>query len=97
VKLTAHLHLAQVYLHSPIPLNGVVLSKYLSAVTLSYIKVFIYKSEGERVIGRPRRRWEDIRIDAREVEWEGVGWMHPTQDRDQWQAFVNTVINLRIS
>jgi hypothetical protein len=32
----------------------------------------------------------------REVRWEGVDWMHLTQDRGQWQASVNTEINLRI-
>jgi hypothetical protein len=28
--------------------------------------------------------------------WEGVDWMHLAQDRDQWQAVVNTVMNLRV-
>jgi hypothetical protein len=26
--------------------------------------------------------------------WEGVDWIHPAQDRDQWRALVNTVMNL---
>jgi hypothetical protein len=44
---------------------------------------------GERPDGRPRRRWEDnIRIGLREIEWEGVDWMHLAQDRDQWQDLV---------
>jgi hypothetical protein len=25
---------------------------------------------------------------------EAVDWIHPAQDRDQWWALVNTVINL---
>jgi len=34
---------------------------------------------------RPRHRWEgNIRMDLREVEWEGVDWIHLAQDRDQW-------------
>jgi hypothetical protein len=33
------------------------------------------------------RRWEDnIRMDLREIGWEGVDWMHLAQDRDQWQT-----------
>jgi hypothetical protein len=30
-----------------------------------------------------------------EVGWEGVDWIHLAQVRDQWQPFVNTVMNLR--
>jgi len=53
------------------------------------------RPEGKRPHGRPRRRWEDnIRIYLREIVWEGVNWMHPFQDRDQWLALVNTVMNL---
>jgi hypothetical protein len=32
----------------------------------------------------------------REVVWEDVDWMHLTQDRDQWQTFVNAVMNLMV-
>jgi hypothetical protein len=40
---------------------------------------------------------EDIvRMDPREVGQESVDWMHLTQDRDQWCAVVNTVMNLRV-
>jgi hypothetical protein len=47
-------------------------------------KVLVGKPEGERPVGRPRCRWEDnIRIDLREVVWEGVYWMHLAQDRNQ--------------
>jgi hypothetical protein len=35
----------------------------------------------------------NIGIDLREVEWEYVDWMHLSQDRDKWQAFVKTVMN----
>jgi hypothetical protein len=30
-------------------------------------------------------------VDLREIRWEVVDWMHLAQDRDQWQALVNTV------
>jgi hypothetical protein len=36
-------------------------------------------------------------MDRREIGSEGVDWMHPAQDRDQWWAFVKTVLNLRVS
>jgi hypothetical protein len=50
-----------------------------------------------RPLGRHRRRWEDnIRMDLREIGWEDVNWIHLAQDRDQWRAVVNTVMNLRV-
>jgi hypothetical protein len=56
------------------------------------------KPEGKRPLGRPRCRWEDnIRIDIREIVWEGVDWIHLAQDSDQWRAVVNTVMDLRVS
>jgi len=33
-------------------------------------------------------------MDVREIWWEGVDWMHLAQDRDQWQATVNTIMSL---
>jgi hypothetical protein len=55
------------------------------------------KDEGKRPLGRPRHRWENnIRIDLVVLAWEGVAWMHLAEDRDQWQAVVNTVKNLQV-
>jgi hypothetical protein len=49
-----------------------------------------------RPLGRPRRRWEDnIKIDLREIGWDGMDWIDLAQDRDQWRALVNTEMNLR--
>jgi hypothetical protein len=48
-------------------------------------------------VGRPRRRREDnIKIDLREIGFGDVDWIHLAQDRDTWQAVVNTVMNLRV-
>jgi hypothetical protein len=54
------------------------------------------KPEGKRPLGRPRRRWEDIRIDLREIGWGGMDWIDLAQDRDQWRALMNMVMNLRV-
>jgi hypothetical protein len=55
------------------------------------------KPEGKRPLGRPRRRWEDwMRMDLGEIEWGCVEWIHLAQDRDQWWAVVNTVMNLQV-
>jgi hypothetical protein len=42
-----------------------------------HIKFCSEKSEGKRPLGRSRRRWKgNIRMDLREIWWEGVYWMH---------------------
>jgi hypothetical protein len=56
----------------------------------------IGKPEGKRPLARPKRKWEHIRVDLREIEWEGVDWMSLAQDRDQWWTVVNTVMNLQV-
>jgi hypothetical protein len=38
---------------------------------------------------------DNIRIDLREIEWEGVDWIYLAQDRNQWRAVVNTVTKLK--
>jgi hypothetical protein len=55
------------------------------------------KLEEKRPLRRPRHTWEgNIRMDLSEIGWEGVDWIHLAQDRDQWQAVVNTVTNLQV-
>jgi len=48
------------------------------------------KPEGKGPLGRPRHRWEDIRMDFGETGWESVEWIHLAQDREQHRALVNT-------
>jgi hypothetical protein len=55
------------------------------------------KPKGKRPRGRPRHRLEDnIKMDLREIGWGGMDWIDLAQDRDQWRALVNTVMNLRV-
>jgi hypothetical protein len=55
------------------------------------------KPEGKRPLGRQRGRWMDIiKIDLRETQWDGMDWIDLAQDRNQWRALVNTVMNLRV-
>jgi hypothetical protein len=60
-------------------------------------RILVGKPEGKRPLGRGRPRWEDnIKMDLREIGWGGMDWIDLAQDRDQWRALVNTVINLRV-
>jgi hypothetical protein len=60
-------------------------------------RVLVGKLGGERPLGRPRHRWENnIKLDLREIGINGVNWIWLAQDRVQWQAFVNMVMNLQV-
>jgi hypothetical protein len=39
---------------------------------------------------------DNIKIDLREIGWDGVDWIDQAQDRDQWRALLNTMMNLRV-
>jgi hypothetical protein len=60
-------------------------------------RVLVGRPEGKRPRGSPRRRWEDnIKMNLREIRINGANWIRLAQDRVQWRAFVNTVMNLRV-
>jgi hypothetical protein len=60
-------------------------------------RVLVGRPEVKRPLRRPRRRWEDnIKMDLREIGIDGSNWIQVAQDRVQWWAFVNTVMNLRV-
>jgi hypothetical protein len=55
--------------------------------------ILVGKSEGKRPLRRPWHRREDnIRMDVREMGWEGVDWIHLVQERGQWRDLVKTVM-----
>jgi hypothetical protein len=60
-------------------------------------RILVGKPERKRSLGRPRRRWVDnIEMDLREIGRDGRDWIELAQDRDQWRALVNMVMNLRV-
>jgi hypothetical protein len=60
-------------------------------------RTLVGKPEGKRQLVRPRRRWVDnIKMDLRGREWDGVDLIDMEQDGDQWRVLVNTVLNLRV-
>jgi hypothetical protein len=52
---------------------------------------------GKRLLGRPRRRWEDnIRMDLKEIDITTRNWVGSVEDRDYWGALVNAALDLRV-
>ena len=61
----------------------------------SVCRILVQKPEGNRPLGKRRRRWEDnIKMDLQEVGCGGMDWIELAQDRDRWLACVNAVMNL---
>jgi hypothetical protein len=60
-------------------------------------RLLVGEPEGNKPLGRPRRRWEDnIRMDLGVVGWGDVVWIGLAKDRTRWRALVNSVLNLRV-
>jgi hypothetical protein len=60
-------------------------------------KLLVGKQEGKRPLGRPRHRWVDnIKMDLAEKECGSVDWIGVAQDRENWRALLNAVMNFRI-
>jgi hypothetical protein len=60
-------------------------------------RILVGKPEGRKPLGRPRRMWlYNIKIDLREIGWDLVDWVNLAEDREQWRALVNTVMNLQV-
>jgi hypothetical protein len=53
--------------------------------------ILVGKPEGRRPLGRPRRKWVDnIKMDLREIGWNGMDLIELAQDRNQWMALVTS-------
>jgi hypothetical protein len=65
--------------------------------TRNAYRILVGKPEGKRPLGQPRRRWMDhIKMDHREIGWDGMDWIELAQDTGQWRALVNMMMNLWI-
>jgi hypothetical protein len=55
------------------------------------------KPDGKRLLGRPRRRWENyIKMEIQKVVFWFMDSIELAQDRDRWRALVNAVMNRQV-
>jgi hypothetical protein len=54
-------------------------------------RLLVGKPEGKRPLGRSRRRWVDS------VKFDFGDWIGLAQDKENWKALVNAIINLPVS
>jgi hypothetical protein len=65
--------------------------------TRNAYRILVGNPEEKRPLRRPRRSWVDnIRMDLREIGWDGRDWIELSQDRNPWRNLVNTMMNLRV-
>jgi hypothetical protein len=58
-------------------------------------RILVGKSEGKRPLGRPRCRQDyNAKMGLRGIGWGIMDWIHLAQDKHQWWALVNMVINM---
>jgi hypothetical protein len=60
-------------------------------------RILVGRPKDKRPLGRLKHRWEDnIKMNFKEIGMDGANWIQLAQDRVQWWAFVNMVMNLWI-
>jgi hypothetical protein len=58
---------------------------------------FLSRPKGKKPLRRLRCRLEyNNRIDMKEIRCERMDWINLSQDKGQWWALVNTVMNLPV-
>jgi len=68
-----------------------------SGVRRGVYSVLVWKYEGRRSFGRPRRRWENnIKMDLQEVGCRCIDRIELAQGRDGWLAVVTLEMNIGV-
>jgi len=60
-------------------------------------RLWVGKPEGKKLLGRPRRRWEDnMKMDLQEVGYGSMDWIELAQDWERWRTLMNAVMSFRV-
>ena len=57
-------------------------------------RVLVGKPEGKTPLGRPRRRWEGIKMNLQEAGCEGMDWIELAQSWDSCWSLVVMLMNI---
>jgi hypothetical protein len=58
-------------------------------------RILVVKCEDKRPLGTPRHKWEDyMKVNFKGTEWEVMDCIYMAQDRDTWQAVMDTIREL---
>jgi hypothetical protein len=69
----------------------------MNGENMNAYRILVGKPEGKRPLRGSRRRWvNNIKMDLKEIGWDGMDWIDLAQDRGQWKALVSMVMNLRV-
>ena len=63
---------------------------------ISAFKILTGIPAGKRPLGRPRRRWDNTRMDLKEIGINMRNWVDLAQERAYWRALVKVTLNLRV-
>jgi hypothetical protein len=63
---------------------------------IQYIRSYPPCLKGVSSIRNLRTRHAVVRRDPPNMAWDGRDWIDLAQDRDQWRALVNAVMNVRV-
>ena len=64
--------------------------------SINAYRVLVGKPERKRPLGRPRRRWEDVKMGFRDVGCDPGDWIDLAENGNQWWAYVRAVMNLPV-
>jgi hypothetical protein len=60
-------------------------------------RVLMGKPEGKKSLGRSGRRWQNkIKMEFKEIGWDGADWIHLARNKDRWRGPVNIVLKLGV-
>jgi hypothetical protein len=85
------------YVYTCIRTHAILNPRFLIQGAIKLVNPAEYGNKFVHVIRMVSHVYRPIQMELREIGWCNMDWIHLAQDRDQWRALVNTVINLPVA